>query len=128
MSAIVPAVGPLRTLDQPAEPDEQITPDQVEDTSRMARLLMRIVRDVARLRRRWAPRFIEFEGRVVDATGTTAYRFAHGFGNARVRYWVVQWSGAAAHNLRYSTASDANTLVLTSTSAGTATVRVEEGG
>ena len=50
MSAIVPAAGNIRQLDRPAEPEEQITPEQAQDPDRLARLLMRILRDLAVLR------------------------------------------------------------------------------
>lgn len=127
MSAIVPAQGPLRQLDGKSEPDEQVTEDVVSDPHRLSRLLMRMMKDVAVLKRRWWPRRLDFEGIAVDATGTVPFRLPHGFGGA-VRYWVVSWTGAAAANLLLGAASDGNTLVLFSTVAGTATVRVEEAG
>lgn len=126
-SAVVRSIGTPRQLDRKAEPEEQITEAVVRDPVQLARALTRVARNVADLKRRFVPRRIDFEDWTVDATGTTAYRLEHGFGG-RVRYSVVEWSGASAPNLRKDTASDDNTLVLTSTVAGTATIRVEEAG
>jgi hypothetical protein len=114
-------------LDRRAEPDEQVTDEDAKDAGRLARVLMRLLRDVAILRRRWAPRRVDFEDVEVDATATVFYRFPHDF-NGRVRWWVVDWSGGAAPSLLRDGRSDQNALVLVSTSAGTATIRVEEAG
>lgn len=127
VSAIVTANGTVRQLDQAAEPDEQIQPDDVADTSRLVRLLMRMLRDITTLRRRWWPRCIDFEDIVVTGTGLVRYRLPHGFGQ-RVRWWPVDWSGAATSALSKDSTSDINTLVLISYAFGTVTVRVEEAG
>lgn len=126
MSAVIDSSG-VRRLDKPAEPDEQFTERHAQDPKRISEVIMRLLRDVAALRRRWWPQCIDYRDKTVDATGTTLYRFPHNFGG-RVNFWIVRWSGAAAPNLRYSTSSDDNTLVLTSTVAGTATIRVEQAG
>lgn len=128
MSANIPNGGQPRQLDRQAEPDEQVTEDQVQDPPRLARLLMAILRELALLKRRFWPRRIDHEDREVDATGTTLFRFHHGFGG-RVRWWVVDWdasSGAPA--LRKDSSSDNNTLVLVSDVEGTMTLRIEEAG
>jgi hypothetical protein len=128
MSAIIPRSGPTRQLDRKAEPDEQITPEQAKDPDRVSRLFMSILRDLATLKRRWAPRRIDFEDRTVDATGMTLHQFTHNFAG-RVRWWVVDWqTSTGASSLRRHSASDENTLVLVSSVAGTATIRVEEAG
>lgn len=127
MSANIPSAGDVRQLDLRSESVDQVTERDVEDVGRMSRLLMGILRDVSALKRRWSPNRLDFEDRTVDATGTTKYRFEHRFG-ARVRWWVVGWSGAAASALSEHTDTDYNTLVLTSASAGTATIRIEEAG
>lgn len=133
MSAVVPTSGTVRQLDRQAEPDEQVDEEQVKDAPRLARLLMRILRDLALLKRRFWPGHIDHEDRVVDSTGTTKYRFPHGFGG-RVRWWVVDWQVGSAFKLSYSpslsrhTDSDDNTLVLVSYVDGTVTIRVEEAG
>ena len=128
MSAIVGSNGNVRQLDRQAEPDEQVTPEHVEDKERMARLLMRILRDLALLKRRFWPERMDFEDRAVDNTGTTLYRFSHGFGG-RVRWWPVGWKdGALCANLVEDPSTDDSTLVLVSYEAGTVTVRVEAAG
>lgn len=128
MSAVVPLGAKVRQLDRTPEPDEQVTPEQMTDTSRLARLLMRILRDVARLKRRWWPEYIDHRDRVVDGTGTTVYRFPHGFGG-RVNWWPIDWTdGAAGPSLVRDASSDENTLVLVSHVAGTVTIRVEAAG
>lgn len=127
MSAIV-ASGQTRQLDRQAEPDEQVTPEYVADQERMARLLMRILRDLALMKRRFWPRRADHEDRVVDGTGTTKYRFPHGY-NGRIRWFPVDWSGATAGpRLVRHADTDNNTLVLVSYTAGTVTLRVEEAG
>lgn len=128
MSANFPAVGEPRQLDRRAEPDEQITEQQAKDSGRVARLLMTLLRDVVTLKRRWWPRRYDFEDRLVDDTGTTKYRFHHGF-NGRVRWWVVDWSNASTNSqlIRHAD-SDNNTLVLVSNEIGKVTIRIEEAG
>ena len=128
MSAIIPLNGKVRQLDRRAEPDELVTEDQARDPKRVARLLAQLLRDVASLKRRFWARHIDFEDRTVDATGTTPYRFPHGF-NGRVRWSVVDWVSASdGPRMARDTTSDANTLVLVSYEAGTVTIRVEEAG
>lgn len=128
MSTVYPKNGKARQLDQLAQPDEQVTEEQVQDPRRLSRLLMSLVRDVARAKRRWWPRFVEHEDRTVDATGTTLHRFAHRL-DSRVRWWPVDWTGATAgpRLVRHSS-SDKDTLVLVSYTSGTLTLRIEEAG
>ena len=128
MSANIPANGPIRQLDKRAEPDELLTEEQANDPKRVARLLLSMLRDVAQLKRRWLPRRIDFEDRIVDATGTIVYRLQHGFGG-RVRWWVVDWTGASNESrlVRHSSSTD-NTLALVSYTVGIATIRIEEAG
>jgi hypothetical protein len=127
MSANIPTTGTPRQLDRPAQPEEQITEEHATDASRLSRLLMTVLRDIASLKRRWWPERLDFVDRVVDATGTTKYRLPHGL-RGRVRWWVVDWQGSAGPGLARHADTDANTLVLVSYVAGTATVRVEEAG
>ena len=127
MSAIVPIRGPIRQLDARAEQDEQVTEDLVADPPRLTKLLGRTVATLARLRRRFAPHHLDFENVTVDATGTTKYRFPHGL-SGQVRYWPVAWTGASSPNLVLDASTDNNTLVLTSTSDGVVTLRIEEAG
>ena len=127
MSANVEADGTIRQLDGRAEPDAIITEQDVQDPAKLARLLQWVVRELVLLRRRFRPRRKDFKDRVLDATGTTKHALEHGFGTTDVRVWVVGWSGAAAPNIEAHSDSDAKTLYVVSKSAGTATIRVEEG-
>ncbi len=127
MSANISVDGKVRKLDASAEPDELVTEQQAKDPNRVARLLATLLRDVAVLKRRWWPHRIDFEGRVVDATGTTKYRLQHNVG-AGCRWCVVDWQGTVAASLSRHADTDGNTLVLVSYTAGTATIRVEETG
>lgn len=126
--AIVQANNTVRQLDRQAEPDEQVTEYEVKDASRLARVVMRLLRDVAALRRSWSPKVVDHRDRVVDGTGTTVYRFPHGFGG-RVNWWPVDWvSAAAGPRLVRDPSSDNETLALVSYTAGTLTLRIEEAG
>lgn len=130
MSAIVPANGAkIRQLDRQAEPDEQVRPEDVTDTERLARTVMRILRDVARLKRRFWPDYIEYEDVTFDSSGSTVYRFPHGFGG-RVRWWVVDMYGSAAGYalVKDEDETDSNTLCLISNEACVATIRIERAG
>lgn len=131
MSAVIPPNGTskIRQLDATKQPDEQVTTDQVKDPTILARLAMRILRDVADLNRRFSPPYLDFEDVVVDATGSKVFRFTHSF-NARVRWWVVDWKSTigGAPVLDKASSSDLNTLALVSSVAGTVTVRVMASG
>lgn len=124
-AAIVPSKGRSRQLDGRAEPDEVITPEDAADSTKLARLLIRILQEVATLRRRWWPRHIDFED--ID-TNVATIRLPHGFGG-RVRWWIVDQDDAFGTFLgRSLSARDDNTLVLTSGGSGIVTIRVEEAG
>lgn len=122
MSARIDRAGGITALDRRAEPDELVSREDAADAHKLSRLLQRILKDVATLKRRYWPRRVDFEDRVVDSSGTTKHRFPHNL-NAQVRWWVVDASGAA--RLARHSDSDLNTLVLTSLVACTVTVRVE---
>lgn len=127
MSANIKNDSSVKQLDRRAEPDEQVTEEQVKDSSRLGRLLMTMLRDIALLKRRWAPRRMDFEDVVVDGTATTKYRLTHKFGG-RVRWWPVDWLYPSASGLAKHSDTDNDTLVLVSYVAGTVTIRVEEAG
>lgn len=127
MSAIAPSGGKLRQLDAPTQPDQQVTAADAADPTVLSRFLMVILRDIAKLKRRWAPNFIDFRDVVVDGTGTTKYRFPHGF-NSTVNYWSLKWVGGVGPSLAFDSSSDANTLVLVSNFAGTVSIRIEAAG
>lgn len=126
MSARIDRAGNVFRLDRQAEPDEVVSEEDARDPSKLSRLLMRLLKDVAGLRRRFAPRHLDFEDREVDATGVTKYRFPHNF-NAPARWWVVRVSGGTPALYEHPD-TDLRTLVLLSDAAVTVTVRVEEAG
>ncbi len=127
VSAVVLPNGTVRQLDRQAEPEEHVQSSDVSDASTLTRLLMRILRDIARMKRRWLPANVAHRGRVVDATGTVLHRFPHGFGGL-VNWWPKRWVGAAGPQFSEHASSDADTLVLVSYVAGTVTLYVEEAG
>lgn len=125
-TAVVPRVGKARQLDGRAEPDEVVTPEDAADTTKLARLLIRILRELAAMRRRWWPRSIDF--RDIDTNvGAGVIRLPHGFGG-RVNWWVVKADGAIDVLLGEDASTDGNTLVLTSSGTSVVTIRVEEAG
>lgn len=127
-TAIVKSSGVVVKLDGRAGIQNQVTADDVKDPVDLAALLNGIIADLAEKTSRWRPRVIYRRDLVVDATGSTKYRVLHGFGG-RVNYEVAYWvGGSAAPNLRVDPSTDANALVLTSTVAGTVTLRIEEAG
>ena len=126
VAAVVSAMGKLRSLVVTKEPDRELTSDDVQEPKTLARMLMRIVRDVAQLERRPCPRRLDFEDIEVNGDGITVYDFPHGFGT-RVRWWVTDCEVTDGTLVRDSTTND-ETLRLISNSTGTVTVRVEEVG
>lgn len=126
-AAIVRPEGPPRSLVSSREPDEEVTEEQLTEQGYAVRLFMRVLREIAALRRRFVPSRIDFEDRAVGVG--TYERFPHGFGG-RVRWWVVDKAGDEPELIRVEpdTLSDKNTLVLYSGVATTVTVRVEEAG
>lgn len=125
-AARVTSAGRIYQLEKAAEPVEIITEADAADSIKLSRLLMRLAKDVTALKRRHFPRRIDFEDRDVDNTGTTKYRFEHGF-KGRVRWWPVDVVGGVPALIRDED-TDQNTLVLTSTNAATLTIRIEEAG
>lgn len=127
--AKVLSTGVMKQLDGKADPDQQVTEQDVQQPPKLARLLTDVLRDLARLKRRPYLRRIDYEDIAVTAGGsvTLAHRF-----NARVRWWVVDWvpsvSGVAPVFERTVATTDANTLILKAGNSGTATFRVEESG
>lgn len=128
MSAVVPKNGRARQLERPAQPDEQLTEADVADASKLTRALMRILKDVASLMRRWWPETIEYED-ISCGAGGARLQFPHNFGGA-ARYVVRSWHSPAAPSpsLQIDASSDGRTLVLRSYTAGTATIQVVQGG
>jgi hypothetical protein len=128
MAAIVEADGRIRQLDRPAMPDESITEADVQDPSKLVRLVLRLLKDIALLKRRFWPKRLDFED--IECVAGETIRLEHGFGG-RVRWWQVEWTGTGVGTFggfEQTAATDRNTLVLLVVDNGTATVRVEQAG
>ncbi len=129
-AAIVESDGSIRQLDARAGEPINVTSDDVKDAEKLARLLQQSLRENAELRRRWAPREIYFRDQAVTSTTTTKIRLTHNF-NGKVNWKVVRWDGSAAgssYGIDEHAETDANTLVIVSSVAGTATIHVWEAG
>lgn len=129
-AAIIESSGTVRPLDARAGEQINVTADDVKDPDKLARLLQQALRENAEMRRRWAPRELYFRDQAVTATTTTKIRLTHGFGG-KVNWTVVRWDGSAAgssYGIDEHSDTDANTLVIVSSVAGTATIRVWEAG
>lgn len=128
MAARIEASGKVYPLDRPAEPDEIVSEEDASDTGKLARLLMRVLKDAASVKRRFFPRRITFTNRLVTSGDTM--RLHHKFGVA-VEYWIVKWRPTTpgdAPLFDFSTDTTADTLVLDVGNSGTVSVRVESGG
>lgn len=128
MAARVSGAGRVYQLDRAAEPDEIITEEDVKDAGKLARLLVRVLRDLADIKRRFFPRRIDFEDRAV--VSGDVLRLPHGFG-ARVRYWVVDWRPTTPGDIPVfdrNAGTNASTLMVNVGNSGTVTVRVESAG
>lgn len=118
-----------RSLDARAQPEEVVADTDVSEVPKLTRLLTRILRDVADLKRRFAPRVHTYINLDVDNTGTTVYRLAHRFGGP-VAWSPVEWvtSSAAGPSLEEHASGDKDTLAIVSHVAGRVAIRVEELG
>lgn len=129
-AAIIERSGEVRQLDTRAGEQINVTSEDVKDPEKLARLLQQALRENAENRRRWAPRELYFRDQAVTATTATKIRLSHGF-DGKVNWTVVRWDGSAAgssYGIDEHADTDANTLVLVSSVAGTATIRVWEAG
>jgi len=117
--------GESRSLDLKVEADETVREQDVADPAKLARLLTRLVKENAALRKRFVPRRTDFEDLDVG-TGTT-HRLNHGFGG-RVRWWVIEQIGSNPQLVTIYGDTDKDTLVLYSGVSTRVTVRVEEAG
>ncbi len=121
--------GKVTILDGRASASEVVTDADVQDPPKLARLLGRLLANVAQLARAHTPRRLDFED-VTCAGSGAAIRLRHGFGG-RVRWWPVDYLSTgtpAAPILERGAATDANVLVLLSYTTGTVSIRVEEAG
>jgi hypothetical protein len=120
--------GKVTILDGKAAAEEIITEQDVQEPAKLARILGRTVKVLAEIARRFNPRRIDYED-VPCLTAGAAIQLQHNF-KGRVRWWIVDWTstGTAAPVLKRNTTTTADTLVLLSYVAGTATIRIEEAG
>jgi hypothetical protein len=128
----------IRQLDSKKQPDEVVKPVDVEDSTKLAQLLQRVLRRQTEIERKWMPRHIDFEDKVCTGSDVApeAIRLTHMF-NGPVRWWVVAYKSGGTVALPYIQEavdanaiplSDLNTLVLSVYFEGTITVRVQEAG
>jgi hypothetical protein len=128
VSARITSAGKVYQLDRAAEPEEVVTEADAGDVTKLSKLLMRVLKDVATLKRRFVPRRIDFEDRTV--LSGDIMRLDHGF-DSRVRWWVVDWDAATPGDIDLfikQTSTNTKTLVLMASNSGTVTIRVEEAG
>lgn len=129
MSAAYFANGKMVQLDSKADTDVVVTPDDVKDPEKLARLLQQALRENAEERRQWKPSRIFFRDLSVTTLGT--YRLEHRFGG-RVNYYVARWVPAATGDAALFEVIEAQTtedvLTLFASSDGTATICVQEAG
>lgn len=129
MSAAYFANGKMVQLDSKADTDVVVTPEDVKDPEKLARLLQQALRENAEERRAWKPRRIWF--RDISVTTLGSYRLEHRFGG-RVNYHVERWVPASTGDAPLlevvEAQSDANVLTLFASSDGTVTIYVEEAG
>jgi hypothetical protein len=125
MPARIDRAGKVHQLDRPAEPDELVTEEDVMDAPKLARILVRILKDIATIKRRFWPRRTDFEDREVTSGDTL--RLPHNF-NARVRWWVVDWIPTTPGDIpvfERSATTTTRVLALDVGNSGLVSVRVE---
>ncbi len=128
-AARVTSAGAVQALDSRAQPNQVFTEDDAKEPPKVARILARLLADVATIKQRFAPKRVDFEDVAVSTAGATV-TLQHNL-KGRVRWWLAGWqsSGTTAPILKESTtATTDSTLVLMSYVAGTATIRVESAG
>lgn len=91
--AKVSATGAVATLGAKAAPDAVVRAEDVQDATKLARMLEGLLSGVAALKARWAPRKLDYEDVTVGSAGALT-RLAHGIAG-RVRWSVVGWKTTA---------------------------------
>ncbi len=124
--ARVASDGRVTQIDGKATAPEIVTESEVQEPAKLARLLGRLVVEVAALRRRFAPRRTDFEDCVVT-NPATILTLEHSFGG-RVRWWIVDQTSAMMANQTADTTADTLVLSVYGDADGTCTVRIEEAG
>lgn len=125
----IDSAGKTYPLDVKPAPAEVVTEDDAKEPKKVARILGRLLADVAALRRRFAPARIDFEGVICGTIGQSTQILQHNF-NGAARWWVVGWTGATAAPalVELAAGTTANTLQFQSYAAGVACIRVEVAG
>ena len=126
--ARVASDGTVTQLGARAAPAEVFTEEDAKDPAKAAKVIARLLAEVAELRRRFSPRRIDFHSVTVAVGSYTPLQ--HNFSGA-VSWWVIGWQSTGAGNATQfidTDFSDANTLTLFSGESGIATIRVEEAG
>jgi hypothetical protein len=122
-----------RLLDAKPMPDEFVSAEDAKDSTKLARLLTRMLAQLAATRRRFVPKRTTFQNIVSTGTDASPMRvnLLHKF-DAPVEWWVVGTNslGTVALPLvaEAEDDSDADTLAIDIYFAGTLAIRVEESG
>ena len=126
-TARIDSSGRISKLDPKTQPDEQVTADDVNDSTKLARLLTKILASIASLVRRRDAQVVYFEDRAV--TSGTLVNFVHNMG-ARVYFTIVDWSSSSSTGpaFRKDASTTSNVLVLNPSVTGTVSVRIEKAG
>lgn len=128
MSARIDNDGNVTTLDGLRSLDDVVTPADVGDADKLAKLLTRLLAQQAQQKREFRPRRVQYQD--IVSTGATmtpqTLRLEHGFGG-RVVWWVCD-TDVDAPRIRKDTSTDSNTLVLKMFDSGTFSFCVEEAG
>jgi hypothetical protein len=101
--------------------DDQITEEGVADPRKLSHVITRLLATVRSLERIQRKPFQDF---AIAPAGSGTISVNHRFGGD-VRWYLVDWTGSAAPNLRRSSSTTADVLVLDSGAAGTGILRVE---
>lgn len=120
----------VRQLDKPSQPDEVVKAEDVQDPGMLARILRRLLVDVAEMKRRFVPRSITFVDVVSTGSSGAPARvtLVHGFGG--LVHWVTVRTIIASGNvpLMSEVTNDGEKLVLDVYYAGTFAIEVRERG
>jgi hypothetical protein len=124
--------GKPKQLDTRATPQVSVTEGDAAQPAWLARVLTRVLADIAEIKRRFAPDRITFRDIPVAGTAAgsaTRVRLAHNLGQL-VEWWPVRAIGASGTNPVnvYEISQDGNVLVLDVRFTGTLWIRCEGAG
>ncbi len=122
-NAFINLTGTIKPANRPAVHGSTVGQDEIQEPERLAQVLTELMKRVRSLEGVQASNYTEFEVSL-PASGTV--QIAHNFG-CPVRYWVTSWKSAGVVSVSMNESeSTENVLVINSTVAGRATVRVEK--